>query len=379
MTKPPHKSQATDRPDAKAPAKPAESRTESRTGDRIAKVLARSGVASRRAAEAIIAEGRVTVNGERIDSPALNVTPRDKIAVDGKPLGAKEPTRVWLYHKPLGLVTSERDEKGRTTVFDSLPEEMPRVMSVGRLDLNSEGLLLLTNDGELKRRLELPSTGWLRKYRVRVNGTPTEAMLAPLKQGISIDGERFQPMLVTIDRQQGANAWLTIGIREGRNREIRRAMESVGLSVNRLIRVSYGPFQLGNLEQGAVEELRPRVLRDQLGLSADEIPSGRAAPPAPPAGKVAGKSATGKPATGRPETGKPGTAKPPRKAADGKPERRSWGTKSHGGARSDEDLETRKPRSWGSKSARGASDTKGGPRVSKDSPKGATPRPGPKR
>ncbi|MBN8290358.1 rRNA pseudouridine synthase [Rhodobacter sp. NTK016B] len=374
MTKPPHKSQATDRPDTKAPAKPAESRTGDRTGDRIAKVLARSGVASRRAAEAIIAEGRVTVNGERIDSPALNVTPRDKIAVDGKPLGAKEPTRVWLYHKPLGLVTSERDEKGRTTVFDSLPEEMPRVMSVGRLDLNSEGLLLLTNDGELKRRLELPSTGWLRKYRVRVNGTPTEAMLAPLKQGISIDGERFQPMLVTIDRQQGANAWLTIGIREGRNREIRRAMESVGLSVNRLIRVSYGPFQLGNLEQGAVEELRPRVLRDQLGLSADEIPSGRAAPPAPPAGKVAGKPATGKPATG-----KPGTAKPPRKAADGKPERRSWGSKSHGGARSDEDLETRKPRSWGSKSARGASDTKGGPRVSKDSPMGGTPRPGPKR
>ncbi|PWE28714.1 pseudouridine synthase [Pararhodobacter marinus] len=361
MTRPPHKPAAPARPGAKAAAKPAESRT----GDRIAKVLARSGVASRRAAEAIIAEGRVTVNGERIDSPALNVTPRDKIAVDGKPLGAKEPTRVWLYHKPLGLVTSERDEKGRATVFDSLPEDMPRVMSVGRLDLNSEGLLLLTNDGELKRRLELPSTGWLRKYRVRVNGTPTEALLAPLKQGITIGGERFQPMLVTIDRQQGANAWLTVGIREGRNREIRRAMESVGLSVNRLIRVSYGPFQLGNLEQGAVEELRPRVLRDQLGLSADEVPAGRAAPPAP---SSASPSGSGKPA-----------ARPPRKTADGKPERRSWGSKSHGGARSDDELETRKPRSWGSKSARGSMETKPTPRVSKDKPKGGTPRPGPKR
>ncbi|MBC58509.1 MAG: pseudouridine synthase [Confluentimicrobium sp.] len=242
-------------------------------GERIAKVLARAGVASRREAERMIEAGRVSVNGKTIDSPALNVTPADKITVDAKPLAAPEPPRLWLYHKPAGLVTSARDEKGRPTVFDALPEDMPRVMSVGRLDLNSEGLLLLTNDGEIKRRLELPSTGWLRKYRVRVKGRPDDAMLEPLRKGITIDGERFQPMDVSLDRQQGANAWLTIGIREGRNREIRRAMEAVGLVVNRLLRVSYGPFQLGELKEGAVEEIRPRVLRDQLGLDKDFKPT----------------------------------------------------------------------------------------------------------
>jgi 23S rRNA pseudouridine2605 synthase len=163
-------------------------------GERIAKVLARAGVASRREAERMIEAGRVSVNGKTIDSPALNVTPADKITVDAKPLAAPEPPRLWLYHKPAGLVTSARDEKGRPTVFDALPEDMPRVMSVGRLDLNSEGLLLLTNDGEIKRRLELPSTGWLRKYRVRVKGRPDDAMLEPLRKGITIDGERFQPL-----------------------------------------------------------------------------------------------------------------------------------------------------------------------------------------
>lgn len=234
-------------------------------GNRIAKVLARAGVASRREAETLILAGRVAVNGKRIDSPALNVGPADRITLDGKPLREAEPPRLWLYHKPLGLVTTTRDEKGRPTVFEALPEDMPRVMSVGRLDLNSEGLLLLTNDGALKRRLELPSTGWLRKYRVRVNGSPSEAMLGPLREGVVVDGERFQPMIVSIDRQQGANAWLTIGIREGRNREVRRALAQVGLSVNRLIRVSYGPFQLGTLARGAVEEVKPRVLREQVG------------------------------------------------------------------------------------------------------------------
>ena len=249
------------------------------SGDRIAKVLARAGVASRRQAEILIVEGRVSVNGKRIDSPALNVTPEDRITVDGKPLRAPEPARLWLYHKPLGLVTTTRDDEGRPTVFDNLPEGLPRVVSVGRLDLNSEGLLLLTNDGALKRKLELPSTGWLRRYRVRVNGSPTDEMLAPLRDGVVIEGERFQPMIVSIDRQQGANAWLTIGIREGRNREIRRALSQVGLSVNRLIRISYGPFQLGTLAKGAVEEVKARVLREQLGQPNDTPQEGDGAKP----------------------------------------------------------------------------------------------------
>ncbi|SMH37350.1 pseudouridine synthase [Maritimibacter sp. HL-12] len=261
--------------------------TETPKGERIAKFLSRAGIASRRDAERMIEAGLVAVNGKIIASPALNVTGADKVVVDGKPVGTPEPARLWLYHKPLGLVTTARDEKGRETVFDALPEDMPRVMSVGRLDINSEGLLLLTNDGTIKRRLELPSTGWVRKYRVRVHGTPVDDDLAPLRKGIVIDGERFQPMGVTIDRQQGANAWLTIGIREGRNREIRRAMEAVGLTVNRLIRVSYGPFRLGDLKPGAVEEVKARVLRDQLGLEDDGDKTGTARKPANAARKPA--------------------------------------------------------------------------------------------
>ncbi len=305
--------------------------------ERIAKRLARAGVASRRVAETMIAAGRVAVNGVVIDSPALNVTAADRIAVDGKPLAAPEPVRLWRYYKPIGLVTSDRDEKGRDTVFDHLPEEMPRVVSVGRLDLNSEGLLLLTNDGGLKRRLELPSTGWVRKYRARAKGVPTEASLEPLRRGVTVDGERFQPMAVAIDRQQGSNVWLTIGIREGKNREIRRALETVGLAVNRLIRVSYGPFQLGELEPGAVEEVRPKVLREQLGIRSGEAEAGKAVAVKGDAAKGgatrngAPKPGAGKPAPGRAQAG---PAKPARSA---KPERR-------GDARPDGPGSTGKPR-----------------------------------
>lgn len=239
-------------------------------GDRIAKVIARAGLASRREAERLIEAGRVRVNGTLVERAALNVGPKDRIEVDGRLLDAPEPPRLWLYHKPVGLVSTARDEQGRETIFDALPDEMPRVMSVGRLDLNSEGLLLLTNDGEIKRRLELPSTGWLRKYRVRVNGRPTDETLAPLRDGLTVEGESFQPMQVTLDRQKGANAWMTVGLREGKNREIRRAMTAIGLTVNRLIRISFGPFQLGTLKSGDVLEVRSRVMRDQLGLSPDK-------------------------------------------------------------------------------------------------------------
>lgn len=233
--------------------------------ERIAKRIARAGVASRRDAEKLIAAGVVAVNGKVIDTPATKVGPDDKIVVKGKPLPVAEPARLWRYHKPPGLVTTARDEKGRRTIFDALPDNLPRVMTVGRLDLNSEGLLLLTNDGGLKRKLELPSTGWLRKYRVRVKGSPSDAAMQKLRDGITVDGERFRAMDVDLDRVQGANSWLTIGLREGKNREIRRAMTEIGVEVNRLIRLSYGPFQLLDLKRGEVEEIRRAVIRDQIG------------------------------------------------------------------------------------------------------------------
>jgi len=243
-------------------------------GERIAKRLARAGVCSRRDAERWIAEGRVAVDGKVLASPALTVTEASDIRVDGKPLPAAEPARLWRYHKPAGLVTTHRDEQGRATVFDRLPPELPRVVSVGRLDLTSEGLLLLTNDGELSRALELPARGWLRRYRARVHGAVDPARLAALEAGITIDRMSYGPIRAVLDREQGSNAWLTISLHEGKNREIRRVMEHLGLSVSRLIRIAYGPFQLGDLPRGAVEEVPRKVLREQLG--ADEAPKRRA-------------------------------------------------------------------------------------------------------
>jgi 23S rRNA pseudouridine2605 synthase len=229
--------------------------------------MARAGLCSRREAERWIAEGRVALNGKRLDSPAITVTDSDRITVDGKPIPARQATRLWLYHKPRGRVTTARDPQGRPTVFADLPAEMPRVVSVGRLDLNSEGLLLLTNDGELKRRLELPATGWSRRYRVRVHGEIDPAALAPLVKGVTVDGIRYGPVRAALDRQLGGNAWLTMSLTEGKNREIRRICEHMGWQVSRLIRVAYGPFQLGSLPPGAAEEVPAKVLREQLGRS----------------------------------------------------------------------------------------------------------------
>ena len=237
-----------------------------RPGQRIAKVMARAGVCSRREAEAWIAEGRVAVNGQALSSPAFNVTEADDVRIDGKPLAAPERTRLFLFHKPRGLVTTARDPEGRPTVFSALPPGLPRVVAVGRLDINTEGLLLLTNDGGLARVLELPSTGWLRRYRVRAHGLIDQAALDRLSEGISIDGVDYQGVEARLDREQGANAWLTLGLREGKNREIKKILEHLGLAVNRLIRVSFGPFELGDLPEGEVMEVRTRVLRDQLGV-----------------------------------------------------------------------------------------------------------------
>ena len=244
--------------------------------ERIAKHIARAGLCSRREAEARILDGRVSVNGEIIASPALNVTESDSITVDGKPLPRREATRLWRYHKPRGLVVTDRDEKARETIFDSLAGKLPRVLSVGRLDMDSEGLILLTNDGGLARHLELPSTGWSRKYRVRVQGQIDPTALAGIADGITIDGIRYGEVSARLDRQMTSNAWLTVAIREGKNREVRRIMEHLGHQVSRLIRVSYGPFQLGDLESGGVELVKPRILADQLGLAAPETPTGTA-------------------------------------------------------------------------------------------------------
>lgn len=234
-------------------------------GTRIAKVMAHAGLCSRRDAEKWITDGRVSVNGKMIDSPALNILPSDRVIVDGKPVSKEnnEP-RLFRYHKPAGLVTSHKDEKGRETVFDNLPDGLPRLISVGRLDLNTEGLLLLTNNGDLSRHLELPSTGWIRRYRVRAHGFIEQSQLDDLKKGVTIEGIKYASIDAKIDSTQGTNTWITASLSEGKNREIRRVMEHLGLQVNRLIRLSYGPFQLGNLTKEGVEEVKTKVLRDQI-------------------------------------------------------------------------------------------------------------------
>ncbi len=238
---------------------------EKKSGERIAKVVSRAGLASRRDAEEWITQGRVSVNGRVINSPALDVTTNDVITVDGKPLPPRERTRLWMFHKPRGLMTTHADPEGRPTVFDNLPDGLPRLISIGRLDFNTEGLLLLTNDGGLARALELPDTGWLRRYRVRAHGEVTQAQLDELKKGVEVDGVKYGSIDATLERDQGANVWLVFAIREGKNREVRNVMAHLGLEVNRLIRVSYGPFQLGELAEGQVEEVKTRVLREQLG------------------------------------------------------------------------------------------------------------------
>lgn len=243
-----------------------DSRTTPSSGDRLAKIMARSGLCSRRDAEDWIRAGRVVVNGTKVVTPAFNVTETDDIKVDGAPLAARQGTRVWLYHKPAGLMVTEKDPEGRPTIFEKLQGQgLPRVVTIGRLDFNTEGLLLLTNDGGLKRVLELPSTGWLRKYRVRAHGTITQAQLDGLKAGVTVDGVKYGPIDATFKSERGANVWLEVALREGKNREVKNVLFSLGLEVNRLIRISYGPFQLAELPIGAVEPVKARILKDQLG------------------------------------------------------------------------------------------------------------------
>lgn len=268
----------------KAGGKPAAAPAEQKRTERIAKAMARAGIASRREVERLIGLGRVAVNGKILDTPATLVTRDDVITVDGKPIGAAQATRVWRYHKPSGLVTSHGDPQGRPTVFDALPSSLPRVISVGRLDLNTEGLLILTNDGELSRALELPSTELVRQYRARARGRVTQAQLDTLKDGVTVDGVRYGPIEATLDKvkekaegeKSSANLWISVSITEGKNREVRKVLEHLGLTVNRLIRLAYGPFQLGTLPVGSVEEVGPRVIREMLAqyIRPENLPTG---------------------------------------------------------------------------------------------------------
>jgi 23S rRNA pseudouridine2605 synthase len=289
-----------------------------KSGERIAKVIARAGLTSRREAEAWIAAGRVAVNGEVIRSPARNVGAADSISVDGTPLPARERTRLFLYHKPRGLLTTHADPRGRPTIFQKLPQSLPRLISVGRLDFNTEGLLLLTNDGALARELELPATGWLRRYRVRAHGSVTQAQLDTLHGGITIAGIHYGAIEAAIERVQGSNMWLTFAIREGKNREVRNVLSHFELAVTRLIRVSFGPFQLSELDVGAVEEVPTRMLREQLGgrivaASGADFSLPVAAPPEVPAPPLRDDARGKRPS--RPDA----RGTPPPKSATGKP------------------------------------------------------------
>jgi 23S rRNA pseudouridine2605 synthase len=302
-------------------------------GERIAKVLAHAGIASRREAERLIEQGRVSVNGKTLKTPAVKVSPDDDVRVDGESIGQRPPTRVWRYHKPVGLLTTHADPQGRETVFQSLPEDMGRVISVGRLDLNSEGLLLLTNDGELARTLELPSTGWTRRYRVRAYGNASDKALAELADGVTVDGVTYGPVEVVVDRRTGANVWLTVGLKEGKNREVRKVLASVGLTVNRLMRVAYGPFQLGSLKRGEASELKSSVLREQLGklypLDTDGLPLKAGATPKPdkPSGTAKAKPRPNKPPMKGGKPGSKGWAKAKPKANEKPKSKRSDGAK----------------------------------------------------
>ncbi|MFI4997183.1 MAG: pseudouridine synthase, partial [Hyphomicrobiales bacterium] len=305
------------RPDASDPDRPPADATPeapSEAGERISKVVSRAGIASRRDVERMIEEGRIALNGATVTTPVTLVKPRDRISVDGVALPAKERTRLFLYHKPAGLMTTEKDPEDRPTVFSALPAGLPRLVSIGRLDLNTEGLLLLTNDGGLARVLAHPTTGWLRRYRVRAFGEITQDQLDLLKDGIEIEGMHYGPVDAHVDREQGSNMWLTLGLREGKNREVKRILEHFGLKVNRLIRISFGPFQLGDLEEGAVEEVRTRLLKDQLGPELarqaeiefeDEAPPPQKAPRPPrrerPSGEPGRRRAEGAPFERRPD------------------------------------------------------------------------------
>ena len=239
--------------------------SQSATGERIAKAIARAGVCSRREAERLIEEGRVKLNGQVLDTPAVKVTPDMVIEVDGRKIAQAEHTRLFRHHKPVGVICTDRDPEGRKTVFDGLPKDLPRLLTIGRLDLNSEGLILLTNDGALARTLELPSTGWTRRYRARAYGRVDQIALKKLENGVTVDGERFGAIKAVIERQQGGNMWINVSLKEGKNREVRRALESLGLKVNRLIRTAYGPFNLGKLAKGGVEEVTSKQMRELLG------------------------------------------------------------------------------------------------------------------